>query len=149
MAVDDAFGSEIRVLQGDRLSYVISNRLSDVPVHVHMISLNASWSIGNLQWDIRVPPLGMRSGDMIMAIPPNVNDDDDLEIEDTIVVIFCTGEQSVDRYSTASEWQKRIYLPPVLLSAEHRSQSVPTWLPFVPPPNCQIRHFTVRTAPRE
>jgi hypothetical protein len=114
-----------------------------------MLSLNASWTIGQLQWNVRVPPLGVRSGDMMMTIPAAISEDDDAEIEDTIIVIFCVGEQSVDRYRTPSEWHERIYLPPVLLTSDHRGQSVPTWLPFVPPPNCQVRHFTIHTTPHK
>lgn len=148
VAVDDALGTTFQAFMGDRISYVVFNRLTDAPVHVHMLSLNASWTVGQLQWNLRVPSMGVRSGDMMMSIPAKVNEDDDTEIEDTIIVIFCVGEQSVDRYRTPSEWHERIYLPPVLLTSDHRGQSVPTWLPFVPPPNCLVRHFTIRTSPR-
>lgn len=149
MAVDEASFRNIRVQHGDTISYVISNKLRAAPVHLHMLSLNASWSIGTLLWNARIPPMGERSGDITMVIPRKINDNDEDAIEDTIIVIFCVGEQSADRFRSVAEWLRRIYLPPVVLSPGRRSQSVPTWLPFVPPPNCQVRQFTIKTAPRD
>jgi len=148
-AIDDASFCNIRAQHGDSISYVVSNRLREVAVHFHMLTLNASWTVGTLMWNARIPPMGERSGDITMIIPRKLNDSDEDFIEDTIVVVFCVGEQSVDRFKSAAEWLQRIYLPPVVLPSGRRSQSVPTWLPFVPPPNCQIRHFTVQTVPKK
>lgn len=78
---------------------------------------------------------------MMMMIPAVVNEDDNTEVADTIIVVLCTEEQSIDSYKTPSEWHERIYLPPVLLTSDHRGQSVSPWLLFVSPPNCQVRRF--------
>lgn len=85
---------------------------------------------------------------MSLFTPPKMNEEDDYSAEDIIIVVLCVGEQTVDHFRTAKEWLNKIYLPPVMLAFDRCSQSVPTWLPFVPPPNCQIRHFSVRTSPR-
>lgn len=133
---------------GDVLSYVIANHTDSLPVYVHMLSLNASWTIGTLLWNIRIPPQEERAGDLTMMVPRRANDDDPMEVEDTIVVIFCVGEQCTERLATPSEWLKGVYLPPVLLEPGAEGGEVPVWPLFVPPPNWTVRAFTVRTVQR-
>ncbi|KAK1755391.1 hypothetical protein QBC47DRAFT_460409 [Echria macrotheca] len=147
VALEDASFRRVEARHGDSLSYVISARVPDdrIPVHVHMLSLNASWTISTLLWNARV--VGERSGEITVTIPRKVCEETDGDdIEDTIIVVFCVGEQAVDRFRTAADWLRRVYLPPVLL-LEGTHQSVPTWLPFVPPPSWQVRYFEIHTVP--
>jgi hypothetical protein len=116
-----------------------------------MLSLNASWTVGTLLWNVRIPPQEERGGDLTMVVPRRANDDDPMEVEDTIVVVFCVGEQCGERLVTPSEWLKSIYLPPVLLEPgleEEEGREVPIWPFFVPPPNWLVKEFTVRTVQR-
>ncbi|KAK0707863.1 hypothetical protein B0H67DRAFT_543167 [Lasiosphaeris hirsuta] len=144
----DVSFNRLQVYHGDMVSYVISNRLETAPVHMHMLSLNASWSIGTLLWNVRIPPLGERTGELTMTIPRKVNDDDPNEIEDMIIIIFSVDWLCGERFRSAAEWLKSIYTPPILITPERQHQSVSTWLPFVPPPNWQVRYFTVQTVQR-
>jgi hypothetical protein len=143
----DASG-ELQLYHGDVLSYVISNRMDSLPAYVHILCLNASWSVTTLLWNVRVPPRQQRTGELTMAIPSKVNDDDPLVAEDTILVIFCVGEQCAERLVTSSEWLKSVYMPPVLLEHGSDTNEVPVWPFFVPPPNWVVRHFTTRTIQR-
>ncbi|KAK3682948.1 hypothetical protein B0T22DRAFT_297624 [Podospora appendiculata] len=92
---DGSFG-RLRLHNGENFSYVIANRTDAVPVYVHMLCLNASWTIGTLLWNTFIPPRGETSGDLAISIPRKVNELDADEIEDTILVIFCVGEQLGD-----------------------------------------------------
>jgi hypothetical protein len=138
----------LQVYHGDVLTYAISNRTDSLPTYVHMLSLNASWSITTLLWNIRIPPRQQRTGELTMTIPSKINDDDPLEVEDTILVIFCVGKQSGETLVTSSEWLKSVYMPPVLLKHGSETHEVPVWPFFVPPPNWVVKHFTVRTVQR-
>jgi hypothetical protein len=115
----------LQLCHGDVLSYAISNGTDSLPTYVHMLSLNASWSITTLLWNIRIPPRQQRAGELTMAIPGKVNDDDPLEAEDTILVIFCVGKQSGETLVTSSEWLKSVYMPPVLLEHGSETHEVP------------------------
>lgn len=146
--VHDASSGGLQLYHGDVLSYVISNRTDTLPTYVHMLSLNASWSVTTLLWNVRIPPRQQRTGNLTMAIPGRVNDDDPPDAEDTILVIFCVGEQCAERLVTSSEWLKSVYMPPVLLEPGSETNEVPVWPFFVPPPNWVVKHFTIRTMPR-
>jgi hypothetical protein len=124
-----------------------------------MLSLNASRTVGTLLWNVRIPPRQQRTGDLTMALPRrvyvNADDDDGLveEAEDTILVIFCVGEQCAERMVTAAEWLRGVYIPPVLWEPDGsgrgaKEREVPVWPFFVPPPNWVVKHFTVRTMRR-
>ncbi|KAK3291539.1 uncharacterized protein B0H64DRAFT_366873 [Chaetomium fimeti] len=133
---------------GDVLAYTLSNRTDTHTAYVHMLSLNASWTVGTLLWNVRIPPRQQRTGELTMALPRRVNDDDPPEAEDTIVVIFCVGEQCAERLVTPAEWLRSVYVPPVLLKPGVGSVRVPVWPGFVPPPNWVVMGFGVRTMPR-
>ncbi|KAK4182454.1 hypothetical protein QBC35DRAFT_457281 [Podospora australis] len=147
--LEDAAVARCQLYHGEMFSYVLCNYSETLPVYVHLLSLNASWTIGTLLWNVRLPPGSQRTGDLNMAIPRKVNDDDPDVVDDTLVVIGCFGEQCIERLVTPMEWLKNIYMPPVLLAREKKIGDVPVWLPFIPPPNWQIRHFTIRTIPKE
>jgi hypothetical protein len=138
----------LQLCHGDVLSYAISNGTDSLPTYVHMLSLNASWSITTLLWNIRIPPRQQRTGELTMAIPGKVNNDDPLEAEDTILVIFCVGKQSGETLITSSEWLKSVYMPPVLLEHGSETHEVPMWPFFIPPPNWVVKHITIRTEQR-
>ncbi|KAJ4294672.1 hypothetical protein N0V88_004902 [Collariella sp. IMI 366227] len=144
----DASSNKLELVHGDSIRYTISNHTDVLPTFVHMLSLNSSWTVSPLLWNVRIPPRQKRTGDLTMVLPRKVNDDDPAEAEDMIVVIFCVGEQCVERLLTPSEWLKSIYVPPVLLEAGMEGSEVPVWPCFVPPPNWVVRHFTVRTVQR-
>ena len=133
---------------GDALCYAISNRTDSLPTYVHMLSLNASWRVTTLLWNVRIPPRQQRTGELTMAIPGKVNDDDPPEAEDTILVIFCVGNQSGETLVASSEWLKSVYMPPVLFDHDSETNGAPMWPFFVPPPNWVVRHFTIRTVQR-
>ncbi|KAH6617537.1 hypothetical protein F5144DRAFT_624215 [Chaetomium tenue] len=76
---------------GDVLTYTLSNRTALHTASVHMLSLNASWTVGTLLWNARLPPRQQRTGELTMVLPRRVNEDDPAEAEDAIVVIFCVG----------------------------------------------------------
>jgi hypothetical protein len=138
----------LQLCHGDVLSYAISNGTDSLPTYVHMLSLNASWSITTLLWNIRIPPRQQRTGELTMAIPGKVNNDDPLEAEDTILVIFCVGKQSGETLVTSSELLKSVYIPPVLLEHGSETHEVPMWPFFIPPPNWVVKHFTIRIEQR-
>lgn len=145
----EALSGSLQLFHGDSLRYIISNRTDSHTAHVHMLSLNASWTIGTLLWHVHIPPRQQRTGDLTMVLPGPVNDDDPPEAEDTILVIFCVGEQCSERLVTSSEWLKGIYIPPLLLEpGTDSNKGVPVWPFFVPPPNWLVKHFTVRTVQR-
>jgi hypothetical protein len=158
---DASFSSSpepLQVYHGDILSYTITNRTDTFPTYVHMLSLNASWNVSTLLWNVRIPPRGQRTGDLSMTLPRRINDSDDdplLEevVEDRIVVIFCVGEQCAERMVTAAEWLGSVYVPPVFVehpgSGEERVR-VKVRGVFVPPPNWVVKVFKVqvRTVPR-
>ncbi|KAK4456718.1 hypothetical protein QBC42DRAFT_190347 [Cladorrhinum samala] len=171
--LEDAAVARFQLFHGEMFTYVLSN-YSEMPVWVYMLSLNASWTVGTLLWNVCIPPGAKwertggsgseRTGDLSMSIPRKLNDDDPDVIEDTMVVIACFGEQfgghgrgggGMIGVTTPEEWLKNIYVPPVLVEDgsegkdNNEVQQVPVWLPFIPPPNWQIRHFTIRTVPRE
>ena len=143
---------------GDVLSYVLSNRTPSFPAHVHMLSLNASWTVGTLLWNVRLPAGQDRAGDFTMVVPHPVNKDEDdpeMEAEDRIIVIFCVGERSgcTERLMTPSEWLKGLYIPPVLVEPgeeclEKKRKELPVWPFFVPPPSWVVKEVVVRTKRR-
>jgi hypothetical protein len=148
---ENASSGNLQLLDGDSLRYAISNRTDSHAAHVHMLSLNASWTIGTLLWHVHLPPRQQRTGDLTMVFPSPVNDDDPPDAEDTILVIFCVGEQCSEQLVTSSEWLRSIYIPPVLLESgttDPNKNGVPVWPFFVPPPNWLVKHFTVRTVQR-
>lgn len=135
----------LHLAQGGRVRYIISNRTDDHSAHVHMLSLNASWTIGTLLWHVHLPPRQQRTGELAVVPAAKVNDNDPPEADDTILVIFCVGEQFAERLVTASEWLRKVYIPPVLLNPGEAVQEGPVWPFFVPPPNWLVKHFTIRT----
>lgn len=139
----------LQLYQDDVLSYAVSNRTDNHPVYVHMLGLNASWTVSTLLWNTRIPPRQQRTGDLTMTLPPPANDGDDhSEAEDTILVIFCVGEQCAENLVSASEWLRSVYLPPVLLGPEMEGRDVPVWPFYLPPPNWLVKSVTVRTVRR-
>ncbi|KAK3305186.1 uncharacterized protein B0T15DRAFT_484882 [Chaetomium strumarium] len=143
----DYASNKLELFHGDCLRYVISNRADSHPVYVHMFSLNASWTVGTLLWHVQIPPKQQRTGELTMTLPRQVHGDGPAEVEDTIVVIFCMGEQCSERLVTSSEWLKSIYIPPMLWGSDVEKE-VPIWPFFVPPPNWVVKQFTVRTVQR-
>ncbi|SPQ26440.1 548b9f0d-7290-4e60-957b-ee2b088f12f2 [Thermothielavioides terrestris] len=139
---------KLELFNGDSIRYVVSNRTNCHPAHVHMLSLNASWTVGVLLWHVHVPPRQQRTGELSMALPRRVNADDPTEANDTVLVIFCVGEQCAERLTTASEWFKSIHVPPVWLDPEKAEIEVPVRPFFVPPPNWLVKRFSIRTLPR-
>ncbi len=135
----------LHLAQGGGVQYIISNRTDDHSAHVHMLSLNASWTIGTLLWHVHLPPRQLRTGELSVVPASKVNDDDPPETDDTILVIFCVGEQCAERLVTASEWLRKVYIPPVLLEPGTDTQEGAVWPFFVPPPNWLVKHFTIRT----
>ncbi|KAK0615242.1 hypothetical protein B0T17DRAFT_620037 [Bombardia bombarda] len=157
--LDDASFAHFQMYDNETFSYVISNKTSSIPVYVHILCLNASWTVGTLLWNVRIPPMSEKTGDLTMTIPRKVNDDDGTEIEDKILVIFRVGEQYCESYGITEEWLRRIYVPPVIVPVDGEKGAASgsagcalsrhsCWLPFVPPPSWQVRYFTVRTVPR-
>ncbi|KAK3998092.1 hypothetical protein QBC44DRAFT_255 [Cladorrhinum sp. PSN332] len=155
-SLEDAAVARFQLYHGEMFTYVLSNYTKNLPVYVYMLSLNASWTVGNLLWNVCIPPGAgcERTGDLTMSIPRKINDDDPDVIEDTMVVIASFGEPCGSMGSPA-EWLRSVYVPPVLFMAASDDDSksncerdVPVYLPFLPPPNCQIRFFTIRTVPR-
>ena len=111
----------LHLRDGDVLAYTLSNRTHLRTAHVHMLSLNASWTVGTLLWNVRLPPRGQRTGELTVVLPRRVNADDPAEAEDMIVVIFCVGSQGGccgERLVTPAEWVRGVYVPPVLLGME-------------------------------
>ncbi|KAK4223381.1 hypothetical protein QBC38DRAFT_425526 [Podospora fimiseda] len=153
-SLEDAAVARFQLYHGEMFTYVLSNYTQDQPVYVYMLSLNASWTVGNLLWNVCIPAgTGCeRTGDLTMSIPRKVNDDDPDVIEDTMVVIASFGEPCLGM-SSPVEWLKRVYVPPVLVAggegSEKDGDKEVYYLPWLPPPNCQVRHFTIRTVPRE
>ncbi|KAH6613626.1 hypothetical protein B0J18DRAFT_473330 [Chaetomium sp. MPI-SDFR-AT-0129] len=141
-------GQQLQSHDGDTLSYVITNRTEIHPAYVHMLSLNSSWRINTLLWNVRVPPRQQRTGDLAMFLPPKVSEDDPQDAEDTIIVIFCVGEQFSEQMVSSAEWLRSLYVPPVLLDPGVKAGEVPVWPFFVPPPNWVIKQLSVRTVPR-
>ncbi|KAK4142665.1 uncharacterized protein C8A04DRAFT_29617 [Dichotomopilus funicola] len=141
-------GRQLQSHDGDTLSYVITNRTEIHPAYVHMLSLNSSWRINTLLWNVRVPPRQQRTGDLTMLLPPKVREDDPQDAEDIIIVIFCVGEQFSEQMVSSTEWLRSLYVPPVLLDPGAKAGEVPVWPFFVPPPNWVIKHISVRTVPR-
>ncbi|KAK4096347.1 hypothetical protein N658DRAFT_519264 [Parathielavia hyrcaniae] len=153
---DTPSSGPLEVCHGETLNYTISNRTDTSPAYVYMLSLNASWTIGTLLWNVRIPPRQQRSGHLTMSLPRRVNNDEDdddpvQKADDTILFIFCVGEQCAERMVSPSEWLRSVYVPPVLVGpGEKMSVEVPVWPFFVPPPNWVVKAFriTVRTVPR-
>jgi hypothetical protein len=143
-----ASSDELQLHDGDVISYVLSNRTNHHPTYVHMLSLNASWTVGTLLWNVRIPPRQQRTGNLTMVLPRRINDDDPVEAEDTLLVIFCVGEQCAERLMSSAEWLRSVYIPPVLLEPDAQSSEVPIWPFFVPPPNWVVHQVTMRTVPR-
>jgi hypothetical protein len=113
-----------------------------------MLSLNASWTVSTLLWNVRIPPRQQRTGELTMVLPRRVNEDDPVEAVDTILVIFCVGEQCAERMVTPAEWLSSVYVPPVLVGPGEGTVEVPVGRCFVPPPNWVVKCFTVRTVLR-
>ncbi len=144
----NASSGTLQLFHGGSLRYIVSNHTDNHTAHVHMLSLNASWTIGTLLWHVHLPPGQQRTGNFTLVLPRKVDDDDPAEAEDTIVVIFCVDEQCAERLATSSEWLRSVYVPPVLLEPGTESKQVPVWPFFVPPPNWFVKHFTIRTVQR-
>ena len=153
----------MRVHHGDTLSYVLANRTESVPVSVHMMCLNASWTIGSPVWNEQILPGQEKCGNLAMIIPRKINEYDDDEIEDQFIVIFVVGDGqrakgNRDRPGAVEEWLKRVYLPPVFVPLSGQGdgeaddgvsgQRYGRHLPFIPPPSWQIWRFGIRTVPR-
>ncbi|KAK4120103.1 hypothetical protein N657DRAFT_625707 [Parathielavia appendiculata] len=145
---DTSSSGPLQVCHGEALSYAISNRSDIYPVYVHMLSLNASWTIGIMLWNVRIPPRQQRTGHLTMTLPRRVNNDDPQEADDTILVIFCVGEQCAERMVSPSEWLSSVYVPPVLVEPGKKTVEVPIYPFFAPPPNWLVKDFRVRTVPR-
>ena len=145
---ENASSGRLELFHGDSLRYTVSNRTDNHTAHVHMLSLNASWTVGTLLWHVHLPPRQHRTGDFTLVVPRKVNNDDPTEAEDTIVVIFCVGEQSSERLLSSSEWLGSVYIPPVLLVPGVEANDLPVWPFFVPPPNWCVKRFTIRTVQR-
>jgi hypothetical protein len=113
-----------------------------------MLSLNASWTVSTLLWNIRIPPRQQRTGELSMVLPRRVNQDDPLEGEDTIVVIFCVGEQCAERMVVAQEWLRSVYIPPGVVGPGEERVEGTVCMGFVPPPNWVVKSLRVRTVLR-
>lgn len=144
---------QLTLTQGDILHYKLSNRTpSSLPAYVHMLSLNASWSVSTLLWNVPLPAGQEREGDLKMHLPHSVdkaqgeNDDDDQggnekgmqEAVDTILVIFCVGvgvgeqQQCAERLGTAKEWLSGLYVPPVVVTPRSGEERGEDYGPDVP-----------------
>ena len=145
---ENASSGRLELFHGDSLRYTVSNRTGNHTAHVHMLSLNASWTVGTLLWHVHLPPRQHRTGEFTLVVPRKVNNDDPTEAEDIIVVIFCVGEQSSERLLSSSEWLRSVYIPPVLLVPGVEANGLPVWPFFVPPPNWCVKRFTIRTVQR-